>query len=190
MLTKFRDIKIKEFELPDDFFNIEDNKKRSYILNNESKYKNYISEEKKNLISLINTFWKENNIDELFYTEENNYEDFSIIDKLSEPILFSNKNIFKFSNNNYLFKYPINEFRIRINNKDENILEILLYDFLDKIIIIEKGNIEYIVLFTSSFELKNNYKEIPSECQLLKIRKCHSRCCNISREYEEKYYDY
>ena len=53
----------------------------------------------------------------------------------------------KFSNNYYLIKYPISEYQNDI--KDENIINILTNDILDRINIIRKDNYEYISLYNN-----------------------------------------
>ena len=65
------------------------------------------------------------------------------------------KNIFHLSDNNYLLKYPINEFFTRFNNKEKDIFDILLKEHLDKIIFIEKNNI----IFIHIFKEKNSFSK-------------------------------
>ena len=98
VLTKFREIKINDFELPDDFTTLNKKEKKKFILDNQNRYRIFIFDYQTNLISLINNYRKKNNIDELIYDEHIFYKDL-IIDKYSEPILVKNENIFKLSNN-------------------------------------------------------------------------------------------
>ena len=151
ILTKFRDIKINDFLLSADFENVNDYEKRNYVLNNKNNYKIKTSQKQKDLIYSINQFRIENNIDRLTYNEIINFKDI-IFDNYSEPIFYDYENIFKFSNGNYLLKYPINDFETRFKNKENNIVQILLNYYLDKIIIIEKDNFEYIFLFQSDYK--------------------------------------
>ena len=67
ILTKFRDIEINNFNLPDDFNKWNKTKKKEFILNNKNRYIINITENEKDLVSLINKYRKENNIDELVY---------------------------------------------------------------------------------------------------------------------------
>ena len=69
ILKRFRDIKINDFQLPENFVKTNEYEKRKYILNNKDKYKITISKEQKALITLINKFRRENNIDRLKYNE-------------------------------------------------------------------------------------------------------------------------
>ena len=148
LLKRFRDIKINDFQLPENFVKTNEYEKRKYILNNKDKYKITISKEQKALITLINKFRRENNIDRLKYDETINFEDL-IFDKYAEQIFNESENIFKLSSRNYLLKYPLNEFESRFHNREKNIIDILLNDFLDKIIIIENYNIQFIFIFHS-----------------------------------------
>ena len=150
-LIKFRDIEIINFQLPRNFTKMDDYKMRKFILNNKYRFSvNSIMNEY--ILSLINNFRKENLIKELSYDDTNNFKDL-IFDKYSEPIIFKDKNIFKLSNMSYLLKYPYNEFETRFYKRERNITNIILNDYLDKIIIIEKKNILYIFLFNSYNEL-------------------------------------
>ena len=124
---------------------------RKFILNNKYRFSvNSIMNEY--ILSLINNFRKENLIKELSYDDTNNFKDL-IFDKCSEPIIFKDNNIFKLPNESYLLKYPFNEFETRFDKRERNITNIILNDYLNKIIIIEKKNILYIFLFNSYIEL-------------------------------------
>ena len=150
-LRKFRDIETSNFELPKDFIKMKDYEKRKFILNNKNEYLVF-SIMNENIISLINNFRIENQIEKLCFDETNDFKDL-IFDKYSEPIIFNDENIFKLSNESFLLKYPINEFETRFNKREQNIINIILNDYLNKIIIIEKNNIQYIFLFHSVIKL-------------------------------------
>ena len=152
ILNKFRGMKINDYILPDNFIKMSDYDKRKFTLNNINVYKTNISEENKKLISEINKFRKENNVDKLNYSEKINFNEL-IFEKLSEPNFYEDENIFKFSNESYLLKYPSNDFVKKFNDKQKNICEILLNLYLDKIIIIEKNNNQFI--FLSKLHKKN-----------------------------------
>ena len=152
ILKTFRDIKINDFKLPVNFTKKNEYQKIQYILQTKCRYEISISQNQKYLISLINSYRKSKKISELNYDKEIGFDDL-IFDNYSEPILFNKKNIFKCPNKNYLFKFPINEFKKKFINKDKKIIQILSYNYLKKIIIIEKDNNEYIFLFKA----KNNY---------------------------------
>ena len=146
ILTKYRDIEINNFNLPDDFNKWNKTEKKEFILNNKNRYIINITENEKDLVSLINKYRKENNIDELVYDKKIFFDDL-IIDKYSEHILVKNENIFKLSNTNYLFRYPVGEFAKKFNERNKDIINILLKVSLNKIIIIIKNNIEFINIF-------------------------------------------
>ena len=150
ILKQFRDIKIKDFKLPTNFKKMHEYEKRKYILNNKRKYEIMISVEQIYLISLINKFRIENNISELIFDDNIKLDDV-IIDKYSEYILYDNQSNFKISNSIYLLKYTFEEFKIKFNNKEKDIINILLNDYYNKISTIEKGNILFIFLFHSIF---------------------------------------
>ena len=165
ILKQFRDIKIKDFKLPTNFKKMHEYEKRKYILNNKRKYEIMISVEQIYLISLINKFRIENNISELIFDDNIKLDDV-IIDKYSEYILYDNQSNFKISNSIYLLKYTFEEFKIKFNNKEKDIINILLNDYYNKISTIEKGNILFIFLFHSIFSSlddinnKNIYRKI------------------------------
>ena len=162
ILKKFRDIKIDESELPDNFDKMSDYEKRKYFLNRKNFYKISISAEQKKIINEINKFRKENNIDKLNYDKVIYFKDL-LIDKYSELFLYDHENIFKISNNNYVLKYSISEFKDIFNNKEKNLTEILLNDHLKKIIIIEKNDFYLIILkgiyYDNSFNSVNIINE-------------------------------
>ena len=153
-LTKFKDIDIYRFHLPKKFKKMKEYKKRKYIMKNKNKYKIMLSESQEYYILQINKYRIENNINELNYDKCIAFKDL-ILDKYSEPIFFDNKNIFHLSDNNYLLKYPINEFVTRFNDKEKDIVNILLKDHLNKIIIINKNN----MIFIHIFKEKNSFSK-------------------------------
>ena len=165
-LIKFRDIKINDYELPDDFSEMTENGKRKLILDNQDKYEIPISEYEKNLTLSINDFRKENNIGELSCDEKIFYKDL-IIDKYAGHIFSKFENLFELSNTNYLFKYPLDEFKKQFDKREKNIINILLKDNLEKIIIIQKEPYEFINIFESQKIIKPSdidiHIQLPSE---------------------------
>ena len=132
-------------------------------MNNKNRYIINITENEKDLVSLINKYRKENNIDELVYDKKIFFDEL-IIDKYSEHILVKNENIFKLSNANYLFRYPVGEFTKKFNERNKDIINILLKVSLNKIIIIIKNNIEFINIF--KLQKKKSSLDIDSHCYL------------------------
>ena len=185
VLTKFRGIKINDFELPNDFNTLNKKEKKKFILDNKNRYRIFIFDYQTNLITLINNYRKKNNIDELIYDKEFFYKDL-IIDTYSEPILVKNENIFKLSNTNYLFKYPVGEFKKKFNEKNIDIINILLKDNLEKITIIEKDNIEFINIFKpqrieNSFDI---YRHIILHSEEIKLKNREHKIYTKSKYFE------
>ena len=65
--------------------------------------------------------------------------------------------MYEFSNNYYLIKYPISETQKEIN--DENIINIIKFDFFDSINIIRIDIYEYISLYKNSQNDNNSLFE-------------------------------
>ena len=84
-------------------------------------------------------------------------------------------------------KYPFDEFQNRFNNREKNLIDILLNDNLNKIIIIEKNSIIFIFIYGINYDNNNNLfrlhiERYPKESS---TRKHFSK----SYIYEDKYYD-
>ena len=194
ILQKFRDIKILDYKLPFNFNDFNDYQKRVFLLKNINDYVIELTKEQKALISSINEYRKENNIDELHYIETVEFKAL-IFEKYTEPILNDKENIFKLSKGKYLLKYPQNIFEIRFKNRDSNIINILLNDYLNKIIIIDKDNISYIFIF--HFDKKDlsviNREEINETSEILRVfndKKYRSPAYQPEYRYEDfKYYE-
>ena len=187
LLTKFRDVKIHDFALPNDFKNLNKKEKKKYILDNKNKYKINISKCQEKIIHSINNFRKNNNIDELLYDKEISFGDL-IIDKYSEPIILKDQNIFKLSDTNYLFKYTVGVFIKEFNAKKLDIINILLKDNLEKIIIIERNNIEFINIFKQQRIQRSifiyNHLEPHSEDMRLEFREFGNAIYSNSEYFE------
>ncbi len=114
VLISFNNINIKEYNLPNNFDKITKNERKKYVLDNYKNFIPFISIKQQNLITSINDFRGINNIPLLGICNCNKIPDF-IIKEICEVMLYNNKNIFKLSDNKYLFKYPIGEFEINFN---------------------------------------------------------------------------
>ena len=159
-LTKFQDIEINEFELPNDFKTLKDEDKRKYVYQHKNDYKVKISSDIIKLITLINYFRKKNNTHEFNYSVELPYYKINyILNYFSENFYFDS-NIFKITNKNYLFKFPIGEFEKKLYNEDKNIIDILLKDYLDNIFIFKQGNFDIIYIYN---EERSQIKVYPEE---------------------------
>ena len=146
VLTEFKNIKIKEHLLPKSFLSMNEKSKKNYLLNHFNEFLFFHSEQQIQLIDSINKFRIENNVGKLKYNEYENIPDF-IVKEPSEMKLFKYKHIFKISNKKYLFKYPNGEFQKEFNQRNSEILKILLLEDLNKILIIKNGNYEYIFIY-------------------------------------------
>ena len=120
--------------------------KKNYLLNHFNEFLFFHSEQQIQLIDSINKFRIENNVGILKYNKYENIPDF-IVKEPSEMKLFKYKHIFKISNKKYLFKYPNDDFQKEFNQRNSEILKILLLEDLDKILIIKNGNYEYIFIY-------------------------------------------
>jgi hypothetical protein len=74
----------------------------------------------------------------------------------AEIMINPDQHLFKLSDKEYLFKYPVGEFEINFKNRDINILAILSIANLNHIKIITKNNFEYI--FLSELSYLESYK--------------------------------
>ena len=155
ILKEFRKIKIDDFKLPENFNEMKEYSRKRYIINNKNRFEIFNPIDKEDLINAINDFRTENNIKKLIYDERIYFEDL-VFDKYSEHILFDSKHNYKMSSKNYLFIYPINEFKKRFNKKEKNIINILLSKNFARILIIEKDNDEFIFLYKSQKKRSRN----------------------------------
>ena len=145
-LVAFNKIKIDNYELPNDFDKLPKKGRKSFVLNNYRSFKCTISQQQKELIRAINDYRGINDIPLLGICQCKQIPDF-LIKESSEIMMFPEQNMFKLSNNKYLFKYPIGIFEIGFKNKDKIILSILLKDNLNHIQIITHQNFEYILIY-------------------------------------------
>ena len=169
ILNKINGINICDFELPKEYDKLNKNDKINMIFKTEIyHYTTKLDDTQKTLINKINQLRRQNNIPELRYDELQSLPDY-IINKKTELILKEEQNVYKFYNNYYLIKYPISECQKDI--KDNNIINILSIDTLDRINIIRKDNYEYIALYKIPFnESVNNNNNIRQENRNIIIR--------------------
>ena len=116
------------------------------------------------LIDKINQLRRQNNIPELQYNKEQKFPE-HIINSKTELFFYEEKDIYKFSTNCYLIKYPISKCQKDIKYK--NIINILTIDFLDKINIIRKDNYVYIALYNNKFN--ENYNNINTYSRRIRL---------------------
>ena len=183
ILKKFRDFEINDYILPKNFELMNEYEKRKYILDNKN---NYTIENNKVLINQINKFRNENDIDDLNWDVEIYFKDL-IMDKYSESFLYDYENIFKLSNKKYLLKYPFDEFQTRFNNREKNLIDILLNDNLNKIIIIKKNSIIFILIYEINYDSNYNLFQLYTKRNQNEIYT--KRPFRDSYIFEDKYYD-
>ena len=145
-LILFNNIKIEEYELPENFNKLQKKERKKYVLDRYKDFKVYISSEHKNLITTINVYRRDNGLELLGVCQCRNIPDF-LIKEPSVIMLFPEQNIFKLSDKKYLFKYPIGIFEDAFHRKDRNIFNVLLKDNLNHIQIINYRNMEYIYIY-------------------------------------------
>ena len=148
ILRKINGFDICDFELPLEFDKLNNKDKIKIIFKKENmeKYEYKLDVAQLKLIDKINQLRRQNNIPELQYNEKQKFPE-HIINSKTELFFYEEKDIYKFSTNYYLIKYPISEYQNDI--KDKNIINILTIDILDRINIIRKDNYEYISLYNN-----------------------------------------
>lgn len=157
ILNQINGYDIVYFYLPLEFEDLNKKDKLGIIFKKENmkQYKCKLDDTQRILIGNINRIRRQNKIPGFF--SYNNYLPDYIINKKTELIFYKDKNIYKFSNNYYLIKYPTSKYQKDIN--DNNIINIIKNNFLDQINIIRKGDYEYIALYNNQFnENENNIR--------------------------------
>ena len=147
-LTKYKNIEISHFLLPDNFHKMNAKAKMSFISKNKYNFQFYLSKEQLDLISLINEFREKNNLEKLTIDWEKKLPNF-ILNEPSQLKLFTYNNIFKIENQTYLFKYKIGEFEVKFRNNNLDIINIILKENLNRIIVIYQNDFEYILIYES-----------------------------------------
>ena len=141
-LIKYKNIQIRDFEIDNIcYFNVFSKK---YILDKFERLEYNYSTEDSKIYQEINNFRKKNNINQL--KSNSAVKLIYYFDKIEH--FFSLGNLFQFNNyKTYLFVYPIGEFEYKLRNNDDVIIKILKIKSLNYIIILEKENNEYILIF-------------------------------------------
>ena len=157
-LIQFNNIKIMSYNLPKDFHDYDKLKKKVYLLQHFNEFKYSLTKDEIQLIKKINKFREKHYLPDFIYELKESIPNI-FIEPLSKIILFQNINIFKLSNKEYLLRYRKNKFKEKFNNKNEDILNILLKEDLGKIIIISQGKYEYFFI-SESDSIDYNNKEL------------------------------
>ena len=148
-LYQFKGINILKFYLPDEFDDLNKIEQYKYILkkNNIEKYKYELNESQIDLIIKINNIRKKSKLPLLKYNSVEKIPEF-IINEKKELFFYEFKNIYKLSQNSYVFKYPTKKFINLLYNTE--ILNIITNSILDIINIIEKDNLDYIHIYSNN----------------------------------------
>jgi len=134
-LIKYKGFKINDYPLPFNFNSMNISEKIKFFEKNEYFLKYTLSNEKIELITLINEMRKKNNVKKLIYNKQQNLKDY-----------FKEQ---KFSNEKYILKYPIGEFKKKLLKNDKYASKILLKKNLNYMMILEKERNEYINLYSN-----------------------------------------
>ena len=144
ILIELNGIKIIDFSFDD---SIEKSKNELiYKKENIEKYEYELNDNQINLIHKINDIRKQNNIPELEYFKREKVPCY-LINPKPQLIFYQKQNIYKISNDLYIFKYPKNEMQILLNNKE--IINIIKIDYLNEINVIEQYNNEIISIYNN-----------------------------------------
>jgi hypothetical protein len=149
-ITDFNNISIAEYNVTKDFSHMSERDRKIFLLNNYKnfEYKNTLDQHY--LIKIINEYRENNNLPKLLKDKFRKIPNI-IMNEPAEIMINPDQHIFKLSDQEYLFKYPVGEFEIIFKNRDKNILSILSNENLNHIKIITKNNFEYIFLSKLSY---------------------------------------
>ena len=145
-VVKYKGFKINDYPLPLNFNKLNGEDKINILEKHEDCFKYTLNNNQMELINLIIDFRKENKISTIIYSKVENLCDYFRMQKMD--------------NEKYLFIYPIGDMKKKILEKDKNIILILLNDCMKNIMILEKGENEYIFIY-SDYNKKDN-SEIPT----------------------------
>ena len=146
-LYQFKGINIINYKLPFEFDNLIEIEQYKFLLEkaNVEKYKYKLNESQIDLINKINDIRVKHKLCSLKYDSTNKIPDY-IINEKTELFFYKLKNIYKLSQNSYVFKYPSKKFINLLYNSE--ILNILTINVLNRINIIEKNNFEFIYIYS------------------------------------------
>ena len=147
-LTQYKNIEISHFLLPNNFHKMNAVAKRKFINDNKYNFQFLLTQPQLDLISLLNEFRENNNLEKFTIDWERKLPKF-LINENSELMLFSYHTILKIANQCYLFRYKIGKFEADFKNNNQDILNILLKPNLNRIIMINQNTIEYILIYES-----------------------------------------
>jgi hypothetical protein len=147
-LTQYKNIEISHFLLPNNFHKMNAVAKRKFINDNKYNFQFLLTQPQLDLISLLNEFRENNNLEKFTIDWERKLPKF-LINENSELMLFSYHTILKIAKQCYLFRYKIGKFEADFKNNNQDILNILSKPNLNRIIMINQNTIEYILIYES-----------------------------------------
>jgi len=152
-LISFNNVKIENFELPDNFRNWKKKERKRFISDNYINYE-LLNSDNIGINMYLNMVKRKYDIPNFEINQIKSIPDF-IIEEPGEMMLYPDRNIFKLSNEGYIFRYPIGEFvNILRKNSDDTIKNILSKDNLTFYQVINQNEKQIIYVFG---EPKNKY---------------------------------
>ena len=133
-LTKHKGIKINDYPLPSNFISLKSCDKIKILENSEYFFKYTLNDKNIELINLINELRHENNLSKLIYNKVQNLIDYFKVNQSSceKNLLINLKG----------------EFKDKILSKDDDIIKKVLQKNLKYIMILEKDENEYILIYS------------------------------------------
>ena len=133
-LTKHKGIKVNDYPLPSNFISLKSSDKIKILENSEYFLKYTLNDKNIELINLINELRHENNLSQLIYNKVQNLIDYFKVNQSSceKNLLINLKG----------------EFKDKILSKDDDIIKKVLQKNLKYIMILEKDENEYILIYS------------------------------------------
>ena len=148
-LKHFKGIDIIKYKLPSEFYKLNEKEKYALIFRKQNikLYCYKLNGNQINLINKINDIRKQYNLSPFKYYLFEQLPEFLINEK-TKLNFYPYQNIYKLNVDLFIFKYKKDEFQNLLNNNE--ILNIITNDLLDKIYIIEQNNFEFICFYSNN----------------------------------------